>query len=610
MTRARRFFSRHLSFHSKNRTTLIPFFILLLFAFYILWPFTASLRSALDTFPPTKEEIRRPDYSRWPREKRAEAVREAFVHAYGAYERYAIPNDELRPLRNSSVQNFNGWGVSMFDALDTLWLMDMRSEFERAVHFISKVEFRRHRAYDVMFFETVIRYLGGLLSAYALSGRQVLLDKADELGQKLLPSFNTETGMPAFEIDPDTGSIKLGPRDQNVVLAEIGSCQMEYKYLAHLTGNRKYYTLVDRTWDWFERNQLENGMWYTEWNVTTGQMSDNHLTIGALADSAYEYLLKQYLMSGKSEPRLRNMYIASMTGMIKNLLYLSPKRQILYVTDVFVRDGESEPEPSRKFEHLSCFLPGLLALGVKTLGNELPVTERVLHGWAAEGLAYSCWLMYADDPHGLAPEEALFEREDNGYTRVGGEWAPAEGVELRRDERWFDAYERWRIGGSRGKPPGIPIGDDKGVAKPMPHADSVRKEYFALKKKFLLRPETIESLHVMWRTTGDEVWRDRAWQIFLAIEENCRMPTGYASVTVDRRSPDRLFALDEMPSYALAETWKYLYLMFRDGYNNDSGNVDRGELIPMDKYVLNTEAHPFPIFEWTREEKEAFGIPR
>ena len=55
-----------------------------------------------------------------------------------------------------------------------------------------------------MFFETVIRYLGGLLSAYALSGRRVLLNKADELGQKLLPIFNTETGMPAFMINPDT----------------------------------------------------------------------------------------------------------------------------------------------------------------------------------------------------------------------------------------------------------------------------------------------------------------------------------------------------------------------------------------------------------------------
>lgn len=55
-----------------------------------------------------------------------------------------------------------------------------------------------------MFFETVIRYFGGLLSAYALSGRQVLLHKADELAQRLLPVFRTPSGMPAFSIDVDT----------------------------------------------------------------------------------------------------------------------------------------------------------------------------------------------------------------------------------------------------------------------------------------------------------------------------------------------------------------------------------------------------------------------
>ena len=66
----------------------------------------------------------------------------------------------------------------------------------------------------------------------------------------------------------------MGPRDQNVVLAEIASCQMEYKYLAHLTGNRNYFLASDKTMNWFERNQLSNGMWETTWNVSTGKMSD------------------------------------------------------------------------------------------------------------------------------------------------------------------------------------------------------------------------------------------------------------------------------------------------------------------------------------------------
>ncbi|KAI5121758.1 hypothetical protein M0805_009571 [Coniferiporia weirii] len=592
MARAQRFLWRH----SKNRTSLTIGVVLFLVVFYLFWPFLSTTSHAIYSFAFGNYQ---PNYSHQPKGKRAEAVREAFVHAYSAYEKYAMPADELRPLSNDSVQNFNGWGVSMFDSLDTLWLMDLKPEFERAVNYVSKTEFRKHGHYDVMFFETVIRYLGGLLSAYSLSGRKVLLTKADELAEKLLPVFNTATGMPAFAINPDTGKIDLGPREQDVVLAEIASCQMEYKYLSHLTGNRKYFTLSDKTMDWFKKNQLENGMWDTTWNVTTGEMSDDHLTIGALADSAYEYLLKQYLMSGRSETRLRDMYIESMNGAISNLLYISPNRKILYVTDVFTRQPPELPEPSRKFEHLSCFLPGLLALGAHTLAGDMPEDVRAMHVWAAEGLAYSCWLMYADQETGLAPEEVLFERMDRGRLRPGGEWVPmTAGMQLRQDELWVDAVKRWKAGGAQGKPPGVPIGQKGGVAQPMPGSSSDRKDYFALKRKYLLRPETIESLYVMWRTTGDEIWRERGWQIFLAIEENCRMEIGYASVGgVDRRTPDLMLPLNEMPSYALAETWKYLYLMFLDH-----------DPIPMDKFVFNTEAHPFPIFEWSETEKEELGI--
>lgn len=118
----------------------------------------------------------------------------------------------------------------------------------------------------------------------------------------------------------------------------------------------------------------------------------------------------------------------------------------------------------------------------------------------------------------------------------------------------------------------------------------------------------------MWRTTGDIVWRERGWAAFLALERESRTPSGYAalrnvffsSVTgTDTSTPNNGFKsnwstnqLDSMPSYFLAETLKYLYLLFSDE-----------ELLPLDKYVLNTEAHPFPVFEWTDWEKEKFGIP-
>ena len=96
--------------------------------------------------------------------------------------------------------------------------------------------------------------------------------------------------------------------------------------------------------------------------------------------------------------------------------------------------------PTNKFEHLSCFLPGLLALGVHTLGDELPPGERTLHLAAAEGLTYSRWLIYAEGLHGLATDEVMFERMERRRMRPGGDWIPVEtgaeeGMGLRKDEK-------------------------------------------------------------------------------------------------------------------------------------------------------------------------------
>ena len=51
-------------------------------------------------------------------------------------------------------------------------------------------------------------------------------------------------------------------------------------------------------------------------------------------------------------------------------------------------------------------------------------------------------------------------------------------------------------------------------------------------------------------------------------------------------------------SYALAETWKYLYLLFRED-----------DPLPLDRWVFNTEAHPLPVFEWYETDKKTYGIP-
>ncbi|KIO22861.1 glycoside hydrolase family 47 protein [Tulasnella calospora MUT 4182] len=101
----------------------------------------------------------------------------------------------------------------------------------------------------------------------------------------------------------------------------------------------------------------------------------------------------------------------------------------------------------------------------------------------------------------------------------------------------------------------------------------------------------------MWRVTGDEVWRERGYEIFKAIERHTKTEYGYASVSgVDKEEP---LKQNSMPSYFLAETLKYLWLLFRDNDNR----------YDLDKIVFNTEAHPLPVFKWRKDEIEQFKIP-
>lgn len=101
-------------------------------------------------------------------------------------------------------------------------------------------------------FETAIRYLGGLVSAYDLSGDTLMLHRAEELAQLLLPAFNTLSGVPL-------GRVKLGQpvppgSAGTVVLAEAGSLVLEFTRLAIVTGNDTYFSVVQRTADYLANN--------------------------------------------------------------------------------------------------------------------------------------------------------------------------------------------------------------------------------------------------------------------------------------------------------------------------------------------------------------------
>ncbi|KAI0281883.1 glycoside hydrolase [Russula brevipes] len=484
--------------------------------------------------------------------------------------RHAAPHDELRPLSKAPVDNFNGWSLSIIESLDTLWLMDLYEEFDSGSPSFPTSLLLCHPKVC-----TILRdrhsLLGGLLSAYALSRDPILLARADDLGSALMPVFDTPSGLPAFSVNTDTGKTAHGWTGTSTLWSEVLSCQLEYKYLAYLTGRTHYYTAVEKVMEMMYTANLSSsaGLFPTMWSLQTGLPSSTSISVGAFADSAYEYMLKQWLLSGRTDTKARDLYLRSANAILENLTYISPKRNLLYVTDAFV-DSDGTIDPTHVFEHLTCFLPGVLALGAATL-PDVPRT----HLWAARGLANTCWMLYADSPTGLSPDEVVMNASSESSS-----W----------DGLWATHLARWERSGEHGDPPGL---------RPVePVQDENMREYKPNKPGYLLRPETVESFYLLWRTTGDVVWRERGWVVFEAILNVTRVEdSGFASIG-NVYHPQAVL-LDQMPSWFLAETLKYLFLLFTDD-----------DLLPLDHWVFNTEAHPLPVFRWSEWEMERFGISR
>ncbi|KAF4539486.1 Glycoside hydrolase family 47 [Lasiodiplodia theobromae] len=194
------------------------------------------------------------------------AIKEAMTFSWNGYRKYAWMKDELSPVSNGSRNPFAGWGATLVDALDTLYIMGMEDEFEEAVAAVAEIDFTTTFRKDIPLFETVIRYLGGLIAAYDISGlkHRILLDKAVELAEVLMGAFDTPNRMPmTFYYWMPTYASQPHRAGTRVVLAEIGSLSVEFTRLAQLTKEPKYYDAIARITNAFMEWQdtLLPGMW-------------------------------------------------------------------------------------------------------------------------------------------------------------------------------------------------------------------------------------------------------------------------------------------------------------------------------------------------------------
>ncbi|KAH7103529.1 seven-hairpin glycosidase [Auriculariales sp. MPI-PUGE-AT-0066] len=515
-------------------------------------------------------------------DQRAEEVKSAFKFAYSCYAKTAFGSDELLPIANKTTNSHNGWGTTIVNSIDVMVLMDLKDELASAIEHVAGINISvtsTRWSNSIHFLETTIRYMGGYLSAYHLlppssSDASILLTQALNLGSVLLRAFNTSSGLPwpSVLFDP----VRDPSASRSVLLSVIGSCQVEFKYLAHLTGDARFWKAADSVTRLMYDQQSKSvvkGIWGDQWDVHTGLPSRVELSMGGRTNSAYDYLLKQYILSGRTEKYLLKMYIEAMDSIIENMLYLSPNRELLYVTGLETWPGHPVV-PTGTFEHISCSLPGLFALGADQLDEaELDVKRRQKYQWVAEGLAYTCYLIYAEQRYGLGPELVRFK--------------------ALKSKNWGQALKDWEASPSSttpgAKPPGV------GNLPPVIRDWHQEHDYRGASGDHMLRGEAIESVYLLWKTTKDEVWRERGWEMWDAVSRATRTKNGFAWV----RNLDgpRLVHWDHQPSSFLAKTLKYYYLLF--------SNADPW---PLSKYVFNAEAHPLPIYHLRDWEKRRFRV--
>jgi mannosidase alpha-like ER degradation enhancer 2 len=414
----------------------------------------------------------------------AARVRAEFLDCWRAYERHAWGHDELKPLSRGPRDWYaEPLLITPVDALDTMLLMGLDEEAGKARRLIlEKLSFDRD--ISVKNFEVTIRLLGGLLSGYQITGDRRLLRLASDLGNRLLPAFDSPTGMPYRYVNLKTGKTS-GSRSNP---AEIGTLFLEFGTLGKLTGRPVLYEKSKNALLQLYARRSKIGLVGEEIDVETGRWIGTASHVGGGIDSYYEYLLKGWRLFG--DPDCRRMWEDAHRALNDRLADEAPTG--LWYGSVDMNTGK---RLSTEFGALDAFLPAVLALA-----GDLDHARR---------LQESCFRMWT--LHGIEPETLDYRTMrvvDDGYP---------------------------------------------------------------------LRPEIMESAYTLHHFTKDSRYREMGMTFFEDLRRHCRTDAGdtvLKSVVTGEKG-------DLMPSYYLAETLKYLYLLFAPESTLD-----------LDRVVFNTEAHP------------------
>ncbi len=324
----------------------------------------------------------------------ANQVRSEFLHAWNGYKKYAWGHDDLKPLSKS----YHDWYaepllMTPVDALDTMILMGLKTEADSTRAYIARnLSFDKNM--EVQNFEITIRLLGGLLSSYQLTGDKRLLHLAEDLGNRLLPVFNSATGLPYRYVNLKTGKVRGNITNP----AEAGTLLIEFGTLSKLTHKPIFYDKAKRALVGIYNRRSSIGLVGTWINVETGEWTDTDSHISGAIDSYYEYLLKCAILFDDQD--CRRMWTNSVVA-INRYLGENVVRGLMYAGGTS-RAQVREPElwyghadmntgvrTATTYGALDAFFPAVLALS-----GDLDRAERL------QASSFKMWSL-----HGIEPEE-------------------------------------------------------------------------------------------------------------------------------------------------------------------------------------------------------------
>ncbi|CAA0806636.1 Probable alpha-mannosidase I MNS4 [Striga hermonthica] len=429
-------------------------------------------------------------------------VREMFYHAFDGYMDHAFPHDELKPLSCGGEDTLGGYALTLIDSLDTLALLGDQERFSTSVEWIGKIlRFDINKTVSV--FETTIRILGGLLSAHLIAsdyktGMSVpsydgeLLHLAEDLARRMLPAFDTPTGIPFGSVNLMHG---VDENESKITsTAGGGTLTLEFGVLSRLTNDPIFEQVTKNAVRglWARRSRIN--LVGAHVDVFSGEWTQKDAGIGTSIDSFYEYLLKAYLLFGDEEYLFifQEAYKAAMLYLFKDPWYVEVNMNSAALVWPL-------------FNSLQAFWPGLQVLA--------------------------------------------------------GDIDPA----IRTHAAFFSVWKRYNF-----TPEGFNLATSK-----------VQQG----QKSYPLRPELIESTYWLYKATRNPRYLDVGREMLASLQLT-RCTCGYCHISdVEFHQHE-----DHMESFFLAETVKYLWLLFDLAAGPDN-LVENGPY----KYIFSTEGHLLPL---------------